>query len=78
MEKYLRFRPEDDEMLYRLFLLMKKRNLLARAAEYGEIYHLRHPDDRRVTKELMEVYARLNNKVREEKFRKRLETMQEG
>jgi tetratricopeptide (TPR) repeat protein len=76
MEKYLRFRPEDDEMLFRLFLLMKKRNLLARAAEYGEVYHLRHPDDPRVVRELVEVYARLNNKVREEKFLRRLEAMQ--
>ncbi len=77
MEKYLRFRPEDDDMLYRLFVLMKKRNLLARAAEYGEVYHLRHPDDYRITKALVEVYGKLNNRAREEKFRKRLEVMQQ-
>ena len=78
MEKYLRYKPEDNEMLLRVFLLMKNRNLLARAAEYGEIYHLRYPDDERVMSALVSVYDKLNNRIREEKFRHRLSVLRQN
>lgn len=75
MEKYLILKPDDNEMLYRIFMLMKKRNLLVRAADYGEIYHLRHPADKRIAAELADLYQRTGNREREEKFRALLATM---
>lgn len=72
MEALVRLQPDDEEMLYRLFLLLKKCGLLQRAVEYGEAYHLRHPKDRIIMEKLAEAFHRMGNHYREAKYRRAL------
>ncbi|MFN3604550.1 MAG: SpoIIE family protein phosphatase [Leptonema sp. (in: bacteria)] len=61
LEEIFWLEPSSDRILYKLIKLLKNRRLYLKAAEYGEIYLLRNPDDKEMISTLINLYKSMNH-----------------
>lgn len=61
LEDILKFDPSQEKVLYRLIKLLKRKKIYSKAAEYGEIYLLRNPDNKEILQILVEIYRSMND-----------------
>lgn len=61
LEDILKIDPSQEKVLYKLIKLLKRKKFYSKAAEYGEIYLLRNPDNTEILQILTEIYRNMNH-----------------
>ncbi|GIX40994.1 MAG: serine phosphatase [Leptospiraceae bacterium] len=69
LEQLFYYYPEDYNVLLQIVKLLYKKRIYAKAAEYGEIYLLRNPENKEILTLLVQLYDKLKNEQKLNKYK---------